>query len=421
MFTLALLAWAVIVEHAVAAVAIWGTTVYFAAGGVSDLVEWFNGAANSEKMLCLFVPKDPEDEKLLRDLFDARGLISPQLGDVAFCLFSSRATIMEARARNPAWADYLFIPGLTATCNMPNDGPIWKPNLNWQAIEPMRAELIPAHVRDEVMLRSEAITDEIIDYFDLDRADVPCMVFLSRNDATPFVIQTRGSANLTAARDLFADLRSVVELLGRSGMLSLPSRVAERQSLLLERSDLETTLQEHHADSARALAAAADASSMYGLSGTIRGIDPKWAHHLFRYLGLPHRDKRPLDVSPETRLAAAEAMMDPAVHMAFRRAVEEGKKRRKIEINLEAVNERVSRLDRQLAPETLSAGFETVEDRINAICEKYEKRFKRASHYMVLRKFVRVITGAAKAAESVTTSIGSTVDNIAKSLPSSSE
>ena len=69
--------------------------MYVGAGGIKDLLDWFNSANRfSEKMLCLFVPGGPEDNELLGRLFDARGGISSHLGDdIALVLFSSRATL----------------------------------------------------------------------------------------------------------------------------------------------------------------------------------------------------------------------------------------------------------------------------------------------------------------------------------------
>ncbi|QMU79012.1 hypothetical protein GXW83_28200 [Streptacidiphilus sp. PB12-B1b] len=385
--------------------------MYFAAGAISDLIEWFNANANSEKILCLFVPKDPEDEKLLSDLFNARGVISPQLREIAFCLFSSRATMDELRARTPDWSDYLFVPGLINVHNMPAQ---WR---NWRRVNPARAEMIPAYVRDEVLLRSQAISGEIVEYFQLDDTEPPFLVFVIRDDLTPFVIQTKGSASLAAIRELFNDLDRVASMINRFSMLKIPALIAERQGIMVRRARMEADLQIHHASAARGLMAAAAASSSYGLDQVIRGIDPSAAHHLFRYLGLHHKDKRPLPVLPATRTAAAAAILDPPVHAAFREVVKAGKIRRKVEIEIEELDSRVVRIDRKLSRNSLLGDLRTVEDEIDAVCAKYERKFKRASHYMTLRRFITLLTGAATAVESVTTSIGSTVDNIANGLP----
>jgi hypothetical protein len=204
-------------------------------------------------------------------------------------------------------------------------------------------------------------------------------------------------------------------------MLGLPELVARQEGLIRRRAALEVSLQEHHGTAARALESAADAASIYGLSEAIRGIDPKWAHHLFRYLGLPHRDKRPLQVRPEIRAAATTALLDPTVHAVFREAVNAGKKRRKVEVELEELDHEVKRIDTRLDHRSLPKSLNTVEDEINAICARYEKKFRRAGRYMTLRRLALLLTGAAKAAENITTSIGSTVDTVAKGFSSTSD
>jgi hypothetical protein len=388
-----------------------GAVVYFAVGGIKDLVDWFNANADGEKLLCLYVPNDRKDESLLGDLFDSRGLISPQLKEIAFCLFSSRATMNELRARSPEWSDFLFVPGLVGVANLPNH---WR---NWRRVDPTQADIVPREVREEVLLRSQAIATEIVDYFQIADTDPPCLVFVARNDSEPFVIRTQGSANLSIVRELFRDLDRVSALVSDTGMLSLPTLIAWRYALARQRAALDADLQELQLAAARALVTAADAASSYGVSDVIRGIDPRMAHHLFRYLGLPHKDKRPLYVSPDTRAAATAALLDPAVHKALREAVTAGKRRRKAEIDREGLDQRIRENDRKLDRGSLENSLDTVEDEINTLCAKYEARFRRASRYMTLRRFIMVITGAAKAVESFTTSIGSTADNIAKGLP----
>lgn len=93
----------------------------------------------------------------------------------------------------------------------------------------------------------------------------------------------------------------------------------------------------------------------------------------------------------------------------------------KNEVELEALDREAHRIDGELDRNSLLRKLNTVEDEINAICTKYERKFRRARYYMTLRRFVLLLTGAATAVENVTTSIGSTVDSIVKELPSASD
>ena len=109
--------------------------MYCVAGTVKDLVEWFNLKA-VEGVLCLFVPRNVEDEKLLGELFDSRGTLSARLGrDIAFCLFSSQASLETVKARETPSAPCLIVPGLVGTQHSQHH----LPPENWQSIEPARA------------------------------------------------------------------------------------------------------------------------------------------------------------------------------------------------------------------------------------------------------------------------------------------
>jgi hypothetical protein len=130
--------------------------MYFAAGSIADLIAWFNSAAARERMLCLIAPRDPDDEKLVGELFNARGSLSPRLSDnVALCLFSDNATLLELRARSPQPSEAIIIPGLVQTRNMPHE------LRNLQRVGPVLAERVPGSVREEVLLRTTSIAGEL--------------------------------------------------------------------------------------------------------------------------------------------------------------------------------------------------------------------------------------------------------------------
>jgi hypothetical protein len=380
--------------------------MYFGVGKIGDLLEWFHSSGPSERMLCLFVPAGPDDEKLLGQLFDARGSISPYLGnDIALCLFSTRATLTEVRARNPESSDNLFIPGLVGMRNHPR---------HWQNWRTVNADLVPVDVREEVLRRSHAVGYEIAKHFDIDHGDLPCLVFVAPGEDAPFIIRTRGSADLDDLRRLFSKLAEVIGGLQRYGLLRIPWRIAERGRLISYQDELIHKLDELDGVASRELASAAEATRKYGLGPAILAVGSSRSHHLFRYLGLPHKDKRPVRVSVEVAEAARAAVLDPSAHAALRAAVNAGRRRRKIEIKLEKVKGGIKSLDHELSFETVRSRLRTIEDMIDEICTEYEGRFRRHRRYMALNRFIRVFTGATKAAEGLTSSLGSTMDNIAK-------
>ncbi|MFL6139648.1 MAG: hypothetical protein ACJ74O_17870 [Frankiaceae bacterium] len=387
--------------------------MYFAAGTINDLVAWFNSSGTQERILCLLVPHDPKDVSLLEELFDARGLIGPQLGDrVAFCLFSSPTSLAELRAReapDPDVLGYLFIPGMTRATS----------TRHWQdlaAIDPMLAHAVPSDVREEVLRRSQSIAEEIVEYFDLDERDLPCIMFVAKGDPTPFVIPTTGAADLKLVRQLFEDLGQFATAMTHPGMLSLSWKVADQARSVQQRDELLRDLQVRSKVTGEALAAAANAADPLGFGDAIRDVRLEDAHQLFRYLGLPHKDKRPLYVDEKVRAAARGAMLIPEVHTRLRAVVAAGKQRHKVEIRVQPLDRQIRELQRQLTPEAIESGLRTIEDQLNALCHKYEKKFRRAKQYMAFRKFLLLLTGAAKVVEDAA-SLGATLDKAARSLP----
>lgn len=388
--------------------------MYVAVGGIEDLLRWFDTQGGEETLLCLLVPKDPDDEKLLRDLFNARALVGPRLAKVALCLFTSEPSDLML-ARDPSHSDFLFVPGLRQV-QIDMHWP-YEPGKFWKPLQPEVAHTLPVQVREEVVLRTEVVGSEIAHYFELEESDPPCVIFVARKDRAPFVVRTKGGADLDALRSLLAEMDRLGQLVQESGMLSIPALAADRRRLLQARDSVEGRLEESTETAAAALTWAAEVASSYGLSNAIRGIDPKFAHQLFRYLGLPHRDKRPLPVPQEVRENAAAALLDPSIHAAFREAIAAGKTRRKIELQLESIDRDIASLNRRLDRDQLSSKCATVEDEINAICVRYEKKFRRARQLMSLRKFLLLLSGAAKATQELTTLVPTAVDAAAQILP----
>jgi hypothetical protein len=405
--------------------------VYITVGGIGNLISWFDSSA-TEKMLCLFVPKDPEDEVLLGRLFDSRGLISPRLGEsLAFCLFSSRATLDNVVSRidrdlpwneymTPKPDHYLPIPGLVKA-DLGRHRIEYREGRHrkgytdecWEPIDPVTVDAVPQHVRPDILLQSEAITDNIVRYFDLESSDPPCLIFVSRNDKTPFVVPTAGITDLKIVLSLFDDINRIMELIDSSDLLELSAAVARQKYLTKQKEKLLARFDEHDQEVRAALAAAADAATAYGLKDTILGISPHDSRLIFDKLGLV-RNRR-LDIAQETRSAAEKAILDSDIQSAFRTIKKAGEKRRNVEADLEKVQLELGKLAQQLENQPIEARCKSVEDLVEEVCEKYKSKFRRSRRSMTLRKWIRALTGAAKVVESLTKP-ASTIDDVAKAI-----
>ena len=277
---------------------------------------------------------------------------------------------------------------------------------------------MPDSVRREVQLRSAAIASELVEYFDLEVGDLPCLIFLFKNDSRPFVLSTHGGAGVPSVVGFFDALGEIARQVETSGALALPTWVVTRRRALedIERLRELLPVRTSQVREDLAAAAAADAAAPFGLAQAILDVEPDRAHQLYRYLGIQKKDKSPLFVPDSTRAAARAAMLDDHVANLIRRARTSGVLRRKVEEELHDREADLRAIERNLVLDSVAAGVETVEQSVEDLCIKYERRFKRARNFMTIKKFVRVITGTARAVENLTTSIGKTVDQLASSL-----
>ncbi len=383
-------------------------------------MSFFNASALDESVLAIFIPKEHQDADSLRWLFDRRGSLSPFLTNVAFFLFSSNVPFEKTIVRNPSISDLLMVPGLSAVA--PSGAfrhrDLWMGDRRaWTAPEVELASYVTNDVKDDVVLRGQHVSRELAEYFGLDAADLPCTLFLAKNDLQPFVVKTQGSADMELFLDMVQRFNSIAEL-AKAGPLSIPVRQARQKVLDAEVDRLTKLLQEADQKVLEALAVAARECENTALAETVKSTSTREANQLFRHLGLLRNDKHPLPVPQEVKSAAFEEFQVQRTHEHFRAVVNLGKRRQHIEQRLQ------DRLSRQTVEASAlahlanskSTDLKTIEDLLESTCEEFEKRFRRSNKWMSLKKFFGIITGTAKTIEGLTTSVGSTVDSIAKRL-----
>lgn len=265
--------------------------------------------------------------------------------------------------------------------------------------------------------RSAAVADEFIECFeDLEIDDLPCLIFVFKGDSRPFVVPTHGGAGVPSVIAFFDALAEVSRQVETSGALALPRWAAENNHATADVERLRDYLSTRINEARSALTAAAEAAAAYELKQTVLDIGPDRAHQLYRYLGVQKQGGPQLFVSESIRSAARLAMLDENVAKSFRDAVKKGKYRLKAEVQLRQRESELRAIERELVLDSVASELETVERSVERLCEKYERKFKRARNFMTIKKFVRVLTGTAKAVENLTTSVSKTVDEMAKSL-----
>ena len=163
--------------------------MYLSVWGIRDIVDWFNDPTTNERILCIPIADTHRDRDLLGSLFDDRSRLSAMLGpEVAFFLFAP-GPHAELVARDDGSGKYSIVPGLV----LPGaaSGNRWRP---------IPISDVPLTERDAIIQRTQGITAELRDFFDLDRDSLPCLVFLTKNNDDPFVIRTATRPTSTLLR-----------------------------------------------------------------------------------------------------------------------------------------------------------------------------------------------------------------------------
>lgn len=374
--------------------------MYVGVASVNEVLTWFNDRRTTERILCFLIADTIRDTKLLETLFAHRGSVNAKLGqEVALFLFSPVAT----RTMVPKGDDArLLLPHMRSQRSMDDS---WRP---------LPVSEVPAAMRDQVVQLSQGVADEIRARFDLDRDTLPCLVFLLREDETPFVVRTRDAADLKALVKLFEELRTVAEALERSEMAGLPYRAAQTRLRMRERDELGRECVEGREALAMAIPAARRALAERGLDGALDGIDFDTAHAVYARLGL-HRDPN-LSRRDDALAEVLREGDDEELRALLRTIRNEGRKLRAKSHRYEELRREVdARLARDLNADGV-AHLRTTEEELDAICRRFERRFKWRRYVLPLRDFARFFARTAPVAKG----IASLADAVEESAQSSS-
>ena len=366
--------------------------MYVGVGDIATVVRWFNEVSR-ERLLCLFVARTSGDRSLLTELFDERRRISAELADnTAFFLFGEDPLPIDqmTELNEGDIHTHRIVPGLYKAAARGNFG-----NRDWYASwTPVEVDLVTDELRLEIVARSASAAREICDYFDLSADSAPCIVFLTRNNPLPFIVRTRGAADLRLFERFFAAVGEVAALLKSSGMLDLPIAIAQSQRLLDQRDDLTRQAREAEHLLAELIPNAQRAMSDYGEPKILEGLQADNAGEVFEILGLGANIRARVIHETGVALRIQQALLHEDVHRVLRQVKKNGVllDRRRNEVN--QVESRLRRLmtEALLDPVALMSRSQTVEQRLEEICREFERSFWWRHFRMPLGQFVRVAT-----------------------------
>jgi hypothetical protein len=388
--------------------------MYIGSAGVGRVVEWFNEQAR-ENMLCLLVARTPQDAVLLDSLYANRERISDDLGkSLALFLFTGQDVEPEQSVwlSDDTLSTYLIVPGLEKA----SAGTTYRGNLarSWK---PMPVNMYQNLDRDALVQRSQGMAGELCEYFQLARTETPCIILLTRNNPEPFVVRTRGMANLKGFEKFLSEVGGISKILRKQGLLDLPIAFAEAMALIDSRDEDRVKIQEERRLLSEVIPRTVEALMAAGCGDALKDVDPENAYQVFELLGLGRdpRARRPL--TPVLRADIQEAMLDERIHGLIRQIKNSGVRLRKYSHRARELTEEIERRSNGvlLNPSLLAAEMTTIESRLDEICRQFESRFRWRRIGLPVREFVRLVTGSAKFAKDAA-SIVENADRIAQRM-----
>ncbi len=379
------------------------------AGGVQDIIDWFNKPMTAERLLCFLVTKTHQDKDLLEQLFDDRGRVSARLGpEVALFLFSNET----ARSRELIGLESrLIIPGLA------RQSPGAQRRLGGEeSWVPMSIDMVEARDRDSVVQRSLSVAYELCSYFDLGQESLPCVMILTKDNSVPFVVRTRNAADIKSLEDLLAELRELAQVLTVSGMLDLPFSYARLRQLVEQKEEIDSECEAERRVLVDAIRSAKIVFESLGLGRYLDDLDEGSAPKVFEQLGMnrsPHIANRQDD---SERVQIEAALLDAETHRSLRKVKNVGRKLKRLQSEFATLNAQIDdSLSNRLNPRRIEDQLFTTEKRLDEICDRFERRFRWRRYVLPLKVFVRHATGAAKAASDAT-SVVSSLDKLANEM-----
>ena len=150
-------------------------------GNIDSLINWFMHNSHWKiKFRCLLVAGHLNDIQFFTDVFDKKELLDAISGDeIAIFLFAdSQGGLLEIETGQ---GQYEILPGnklYLPKSPLDNDRYSWG---IYKHISEIRvSDLQQYHIREEVIARSQSISNEICRKFRLDTEDIPCILLLSK-------------------------------------------------------------------------------------------------------------------------------------------------------------------------------------------------------------------------------------------------
>lgn len=356
-------------------------------GNINSLIAWFERDRNPVKFLCLLVAGHLNDAKFFADVFDNQEALDTISGeDIAIFLFANEQEgMLTVEVRD---GESKALPGQILLPHKHLRG-LWYEHIS---------ALHKDKIRDDVIKASQNISGDICRQFRLDYKDIPCILLLGKGDSSPFLIPTKGEADVNEFYNFLKELRNIAATIPTTYDLDWPMSVVKRIVAEEKEASDKTSVAEAEAELQASLNHMYDVLEKYGMphSACEKLINAKTAARVWEKVGLRRdlpQDLLLLEYSEVFKKAFEEGDLQERAREVGRSArnVAQAKKR------LMASEKRISELKSIKARLDMTvASFVTARDAINKLCEKFERKFVWKARYRPIKQFAEALLGISK-------------------------
>lgn len=353
--------------------------MFISFGDIDSVMKWIE-KNHWFDWLCLLVAGHLNDEKLFGNIFDKKESIDLVSGErIAVFLFSNEKDLFTEFGY--AEGHYAILPGRLIGCKYQD----WRYR---HVSEISASDLRNYNLRESVIKTSQTVSMALYKKFNLDSDDIPCILLLAQGEFSPFIIRTKGEAEIEHFFDFLKDIRKLTNKLPNFFNLDLSLKAAGELVKIEKESKQKAWVTEAENELQSKIKQIHEILIEFGMPRVAcnKLFNAQVAAKVWEFIGLvPNVTMHPLAIKYSKIIdrAIAEANLKPHI----REMTKAAKKLKRAVLNR---NTHVKTL------KTLFPKLHTVRDSIKQICQRYERKFYWKAKYRPLKQFIETFSGKSK-------------------------
>lgn len=174
-------------------------------GNIGSLVNWFK--ESRFKYLCLLVTGHLDDYELFSSIFDKRAILDNVSGDkIAVFLFSNKLDeLFSVELLKQSRYGFEKFRAILSGTQLNSSNEIREfPDI-------LSVDNLTKDLKDDIVMQSQLVSDEICKYFNIPFSDIPCILLLERGEDETIIIPTKGELDVKSFFEFLKDLRILSE------------------------------------------------------------------------------------------------------------------------------------------------------------------------------------------------------------------